>query len=63
MASKMLTVVIEANGRYCNNDCRFMTADAKSCRLFDVALQWNTKRKYNGNMRPSECRKLEVMSP
>jgi hypothetical protein len=58
--SRKILVEIVANGRYCDNSCPFMSSDAKRCRLFDVALIWNRKRKLNGNMRLSACRKSEV---
>lgn len=61
MAERKLIVVIEANGRYCNNDCMFMSIDAKNCRLFDVALNWHPRKKTNGNIRPAACRKSELM--
>lgn len=56
---KRIALPIMASGRHCNNDCQFMSPDAKTCALFGP-LTWNHKRKSNGNMRPKECRKAEL---
>jgi len=56
---KLVVVNIEANGRYCSNDCQFMSNDAKKCELFQVDLRWHTKKKTNGNIRPKSCRDAE----
>lgn len=57
---KKLVVLIEASGRYCNNLCQFMTPNSKHCNLFGVDLQWKTGKRWNGNIRPKECRKAEL---
>lgn len=56
---KLIVIEIEANGRYCNNACQFMSIDAKSCLLFDDSLVWKTGKKENGNIRLDRCRKAE----
>lgn len=60
MPTLKVVVEIEANGRYCNNLCQFMSHDAKQCELFDSDLVWNHQKKQNGNMRLDKCRKLEI---
>ncbi len=59
MAERRILVAIEANGRYCNNDCQFMSSDAKTCSLFG-SLSWHFKKKTNGNIRPKACRDVDA---
>jgi hypothetical protein len=56
---KLIVVEIEANGRYCNNSCQFMSIEAKKCNLFEVDLNWHHRKKENGNIRPLVCRRAE----
>lgn len=56
---KLVVVQIEANGRYCSDECQFMSADAKRCELFDRDLTWDWRKYTNGNSRLSQCRKAE----
>lgn len=55
---RFIRLEIIANGRYCNNDCEFMSSDAKLCRLFG-SLGWDRRKKHNGNVRPAACRWAE----
>jgi hypothetical protein len=57
---KVLAIAIEANGRYCSNDCQFMSNDAKRCELFQGDLTWNHRKKTNGNHRLDDCKRTEI---
>jgi len=61
MAKRRIAVFIEANGRYCNNDCPFMSNDAKRCKAFDEPLFWKTGKLTNGNIRLDKCRRAELV--
>lgn len=56
---RLVVVEVEALGRYCDNCCQHMTIDGRRCHLFGRDLEWDPRRKTNGNRRLSECRKAE----
>lgn len=53
---RFIRIEIMANGRHCDNNCGFMSHDAKRCSLFGE-LTWDCKKEINGNTRPAACRK------
>jgi hypothetical protein len=60
---RLLVMHVVASGTHCSNDCPHMSIDAQSCRYFGIDLTWDDLKKQHGNLRPDECRRLEIPIP
>ena len=53
-----LTILVSGD-KHCSNDCIGMSIDADYCEVFKVRLEWDKRRKLDGNQRPGICRGAE----
>jgi hypothetical protein len=62
--SVMIYDNVEASDRHCSGSCQHMShpQTGAHCDLFDIQLVWNKRKKYDGYIRCSACKRAEDLA-